>query len=212
MYFSPFLNMTGSSVSFRLKVFIESLGLNNSQFADECSIPRPTLSQILSGRNKKISDVIIGQIHQSYPALSISWLLFGEGPMLTNGNNRECASDSSVNELSERVDNTTAFFQSDFGNSSLLSHVHGETDTFTPEETILPDYRPEDRNFSDLRALKDYERRIKELENETLSLRSSNLSLQTKIDEMSKNPRKVSHITIYYDDSTFDTLYPSTKQ
>ena len=33
--------------------------LTNSQFADKCRIPRPTLSQILNGRNKKISEEII---------------------------------------------------------------------------------------------------------------------------------------------------------
>ena len=34
-----------------------------SQFADNCQIPRPTMSQILNGRNKKISDELISKIH-----------------------------------------------------------------------------------------------------------------------------------------------------
>lgn len=65
----------------RLKSFMEAHGIGSTQFADACGIPRPTLSQILSGRNKKISDEVISKIHAAYPRLSVLWLLFGEGQM-----------------------------------------------------------------------------------------------------------------------------------
>lgn len=58
------------------------MNISNSQFADACGIPRPTLSQLLNGRNKKISDEIISKIHETYPSLSVLWLLFGEGQMM----------------------------------------------------------------------------------------------------------------------------------
>ena len=63
----------------RLKFFLEKNNIAISQFADTCGIPRPTLSQILNGRNKKISDELISKIHAAYPALSVLWLMFGEG-------------------------------------------------------------------------------------------------------------------------------------
>lgn len=66
----------------RLKLFMELNKISNSQFADTCKIPRPTVSQLLNGRNKKVSDEVISRIHASYPALSIMWLMFGEEPML----------------------------------------------------------------------------------------------------------------------------------
>lgn len=66
----------------RLKTFINYLGIPVTQFADNCRIPRPTLSQLLNGRNKKVSDELIGKIHDSYPELSVLWLMFGEGDML----------------------------------------------------------------------------------------------------------------------------------
>ncbi len=69
------------SIVSRIKTFMAEFEIQSSQFADACNIPRPTISQILSGRNKKISDEIINKIHKAYPALSISWLLFGEGNM-----------------------------------------------------------------------------------------------------------------------------------
>lgn len=71
------------NVAIRLKGFMDKMELSNSQFADTCGIPRPTLSQLLTGRNKKISDVLVGQIHSAFPRLSVLWLLFGEGDMLT---------------------------------------------------------------------------------------------------------------------------------
>ncbi len=70
----------------RLKSFMTALNIANSQFADTCHIPRPTISQILNGRNKKISDELIGKIHDAYPQLSVMWLMFGEGDMLINSN------------------------------------------------------------------------------------------------------------------------------
>ncbi|MCH5229936.1 MAG: helix-turn-helix transcriptional regulator [Muribaculaceae bacterium] len=70
------------NIAYRLKLLIESFKLSDSQFADKCGIARPTLSLILSGKNKKISDVLLSQIHQAFPEVSITWLLFGEGEML----------------------------------------------------------------------------------------------------------------------------------
>lgn len=70
----------------RIKTFLDTYNISNSQFADNCGIPRPTLSQLLTGRNKKISDEIISKIHSRYPALSVMWLLFNEGPMVNDTN------------------------------------------------------------------------------------------------------------------------------
>ena len=66
-------------------MFLEQTGISNSQFADTCEIPRPTLSQLLNGRNKKVSDEVIGKIHRAYPSLNVMWLMFGDGEMLING-------------------------------------------------------------------------------------------------------------------------------
>lgn len=66
-------------------MFLQHAGISNSQFADTCDIPRPTLSQLLNGRNKKVSDEVIGKIHRAYPSLNVMWLMFGDGEMLLNG-------------------------------------------------------------------------------------------------------------------------------
>ena len=69
----------------RLKLFLEQNGIGNSQFADTCDIPRPTISQLLNGRNKKVSDEVISKIHIAYPTLNIMWLMFGDGNMFVDG-------------------------------------------------------------------------------------------------------------------------------
>lgn len=74
--------MEDQNVATRLKFFMDSEGMTNSQFADQCGIPRPSLSQLLSGRNKKLSDVVVKQIHDRFPELSVLWLMFGEGEMM----------------------------------------------------------------------------------------------------------------------------------
>ena len=76
-------------------MFLEQTGISNSQFADTCAIPRPTLSQLLNGRNKKVSDEVIAKIHRAYPSLNVMWLMFGDGEMLLSGQNGSLAEDQS---------------------------------------------------------------------------------------------------------------------
>lgn len=74
------------TVTTRLRQFIDHLGLSNSQFADKAGIPRPTLSQLIHGRNKSVNDLLLRKLHENFPALNISWLLFGVGNMTENAN------------------------------------------------------------------------------------------------------------------------------
>lgn len=69
-------------VAERMKSFIEYKGISVTQFADATKIQRSSMSQILGGRNQKISINTIGKIHSAYPDLSIYWLLYGTGPMI----------------------------------------------------------------------------------------------------------------------------------
>lgn len=78
----------------RINSFIEESNLTRSQFADACGIPRPTISQMLSGKNKKIGDDVISVIHKTYPEIPMMWLLFGEGEKP-----KFCASDQACENL-----------------------------------------------------------------------------------------------------------------
>ena len=67
----------------RIKTFLSVNGIANSIFADKCDIPRPTLSQLLNGRNKKVSNEVLDKIHIAYPEMSMMWLMFGVGEMFS---------------------------------------------------------------------------------------------------------------------------------
>ena len=83
----------------RLNSFLENKGVTRSQFADECGIPRPTVSQMLSGKNKKIGNDVISLIHKTYPDLPVDWLLFGEGDAPLKNNLDFKPSENSIFDL-----------------------------------------------------------------------------------------------------------------
>lgn len=168
--------MNEDNVAIRLKGFIDEMGLTNSQFADKCGIPRPSLSQILTGRNKKISDVIVGQIHMAFPELSVLWLLFGEGDMLVPSASNMVTSEGSLDLFSDQPKNAGS--ESEFIKYSNLGALN------------------EGVNSASSRMNSGTEANLKTSE------------LQREIEKMRKNPRKVVQITVYYDDSTFETFYP----
>lgn len=176
----------------RLKLFIDTNGLTSSQFADMCGIARPTVSQILSGRNQKISDKLITQIHQAFPDLSIVWLMFGEGPVKNSG------SDVRLGQITYAIDpgqSADDIVQVDTPEIKSENSVYADNST-----TRLPD--------STLRGLNIAENNPKPTKNQLFESDMRILDLQRQIDQMKQNPRKVIQITIYYDDSTFETFVP----
>lgn len=176
----------------RLNLFIETNGLTSSQFADMCGIARPTISQILSGRNQKISDILITKIHQAFPELSISWLMFGEGPVKVGGSDVRLGSvvdsrDASVDSTG-RIDGTE---QNSVDENSFDS-------TITTNRSV----------YSNLSGLSRGEAGLNVSKNQIFESEMRIVDLQKQIKNMKQNPRKVIQITIYYDDSTFETFVP----
>lgn len=159
-------------VALRLKSLIEALGLSDSQFADKCAISRSTLSLILSGKNKKISDVMLSQIHEAFPEVSILWLLFGEGDKFKK--------DKNLDESFKSED----------------------------ENPIFPNNHTEKDEELNLVNLKQLENIIQDVVNKSFNSSFTSFeNLVLKTPETSKQ-RKVSKITVYYGDSTFETFVP----
>lgn len=209
--------MDNDNVAIRLKGFMDSEGLSYSQFADKCGIPRPSLSQILSGRNKKISDVIIGQIHRAFPALSVLWLLFGEGSMTSENNTGASCSGDDVpaEDESDVYDQGGLFFSGD-GQLDYASEVaFSDEDSDSVSDSVRPGFkdgkfagnRAVNVNFQNVKALADPQKVLQQAENQLLEAKNKISELQMQIEKLRQNPRKVSHITVYYDDSTFETFY-----
>lgn len=172
--------MNEDNVAIRLKGFIEQSGLTYSQFADKCGIPRPSLSQIISGRNKKISDVIVGQIHQAFPELSVLWLLFGEGSMIAKSESCNETNDDMSEITNENSKNTPV--STDASEYSILTGL--ETPVKPAQPRVINQVRTDERMAA----------------------------IEAEIEKLRKNPRKVVQITVYYDDSTFETFYPAKEK
>lgn len=114
-----------------------------SQFADRCGIPRPTMSQLMNGRNKRISDEVINKIHNAYPDLSILWLMFGEGEMVSRRNieisepqnsalNRQSAPQASTNQAIEVPSTQTSTFTDSDQTSNSFENLLFESSNIEP--------------------------------------------------------------------------------
>lgn len=188
--------MAESNVAERLKSFIENENLTYSQFADRCGIPRPSLSQLLTGRNKKINDSMIRQIHNEFPFLSITWLLFGEGEM-------DVRNTTPINE---------ELGENDLG---LFSPLFTNDNTFAPNSSLnstkLPAKDRSNVKISKESAPNDPLSESFVIDNQVESLKIKIKELTSIIEKMKANPRKVTQITLYYDDSTFETFERTQK-
>lgn len=167
-----------TSVADRIKEAIKYLALSDSQFADKCEISRATLSLLLSGKNKKISDVMLSQIHKAFPEISINWILFGEGDIIEE----KKTSDQPVIPSS------------------------GEYDT-----PLFSDEMPGTLENSNLKPLKSIEETIKKAVSEAVNQAIANFKTLDEIENSDKKAKKISHITVYYDDSTFETFTGAIK-
>lgn len=151
-------------IASRLRKFIDSIGVPDAQFADFTGLKRPTLSQILTGRNKKVSNEFVERLHKSFPKLNVLWLLFGEGNMTTDSNmqisesendpiiaideskqseseelnDRDLSSDYSMNSESNR--GKTAFQQDTTSNKATAAY--DTTDLDAVEEELFSNHSP----------------------------------------------------------------------
>lgn len=215
--------MEEDNVAIRLKGLIQALGVTNSQFADKCGIPRPSLSQLLGGRNKKISDIIVGQIHQAYPEVNVLWLLFGEGPMMNVNNNglgqlevnNDGPSTQNLQQDNLELQHGTINFQNSemdgdgsYGTSSKIGQNGVMDMNLFSQQDEIPGNRSNIQNYGNVRPLNKPNGQYNTAAKQAVDADARVVGLLKQIEQMKKNPRKVSQITIYYDDSTFETFYP----
>ncbi|MCR4920345.1 MAG: helix-turn-helix domain-containing protein [Bacteroidaceae bacterium] len=64
----------------RIFQFMKQQGMSQKQFANELCVAEATLSSIFTGRTRP-SNALVAAIHERFPEVSISWLMFGEGDM-----------------------------------------------------------------------------------------------------------------------------------
>ena len=169
----------------RLKLFLEQTGISNSQFADTCEIPRPTLSQLLNGRNKKVSDEVIGKIHRAYPSLNVMWLMFGDGEMIMSGHDAPDAGDNGAGSMKQNGNQND-----DMGQRAI---------SFDEDEPMA--YRP---------AAKSAQRITTPSMSETIQsiMRSNSAGRMNQRGSSSSDARSVVNIVVFYNDGRFEQFGP----
>lgn len=181
----------------RLKTFINYLGTPVTQFADSCAIPRPTLSQLLNGRNKKVSDELIGKIHDAFPDLSVLWLMFGEGDMLHNKNieisepqNDSIFDYSQQQSIEKELATQSIDFDREFtsGTQNNFSGHISTSDTRTGGNTTL-DFSKDSASGS--------------------SGDKTSQASPSRISFNSDESKKIVNIIIYYNDNSFESFIPN---
>lgn len=173
----------------RLKVFLSQNGISNSQFADTCEIPRPTISQLLNGRNKKVSDEVISKIHAAYPSLNIIWLLFGDGDMFVpNQNSQSQVATPQVAEKSKMHDVLQSGRENK--NASQASISFGDSE---------PEFMPPNASQMSPTALSTA------LENIARSVGRSNTVNASK----DTDGRRIVNIMVFYSDNSFESFTPN---
>lgn len=195
--------MQDDSIAIRLKFLIQKLGITNSMFADKCGIPRANLSQLLTGRNKKISDVVIRQIHEAYPSLSVTWLLFNEGNMW-NGSPTESIAYTSTDSNSSFADygdkeNECTTDSADMSQNSYKNPYENRVDTYACRDAEI---------YSKENGVNSNDGTIHHSIEENVSNCRKTAKIINEIENFKNKRRKIVQITVYYDDSTFESFFP----
>ena len=171
----------------RLKKFLDQAGISNSQFADNCDIPRPTLSQLLNGRNKKVSDEVIGKIHRAYPSLNVMWLMFGDGEMLLHGSDNP----SSPGELNGDPHYNNGETHNDDGAQRAISFGDDDVSGYHSASTKTQQRVPASTSMETLQSM----------------MRGA-VGRSSKRGSGADNERRVTHIFVLYNDKSFEQFGP----
>lgn len=197
----------------RLNEFVNQRKLSSSQFADLLGIPRPSMSQILNGRNKKISNEFFEKLHQAFPDLDLMWLMFGETSNVSSNNKQETPSD-----ITNSANTAPSLFDA-------------QDNTYTTETTAANDgERVCEGVIEDLKTTAPYLREIHVPGNasnpsytrpsfpseNTPNVLTDNTDLQTKAAAETTSiastaiqaSQRIESIIVYYKDKTFEVFKP----
>lgn len=170
------------------------MNLPVTKLADLCQIPRPSMTQLLKGRNKKVSDEVISKIHTAFPQLSVMWLLFGEGDMLIDSNIKISEPQNGLSELDFELQ--TSGFQSE-NPSNSKSQIDSKTNGNRIEVLTGSESEP---NVGYKRGGAPYSR-ADYIANTPIAYR-----------ENVKTEKHVVSIMVFYSDKSFETFVPEKKQ
>lgn len=173
----------------RVRQVMEHFKLTQKQFANELCVAEATISSIYKGRTAPTNN-LIQSIHQAYPGINISWLMFGEGEMLLplsgfDGKPATSADTSSNLSLLHEIGQNVGFDMS-------------SEPTFFDQESLHK--VPQQASVAVQNPVQPTELKILEALTE---LKNAN--------QVDKPVRKIKEIRVFYDDGTFEAFVPSSR-
>lgn len=77
----------------QLQQIMSHFGLGTTEMADRISVPKATISHLISERNKPSLEFIM-KLHTTFPTLNLEWLIYGREPFLQTTEKTPPLSDS----------------------------------------------------------------------------------------------------------------------
>ncbi|KAF0129559.1 MAG: hypothetical protein FD155_2482 [Bacteroidetes bacterium] len=104
--------------------------VNAAELADMMNIKRPSLSHIMTGRNNPSLDFIV-RLKETFPEISLDWLLFGKGSMTVSNESKspQPVSKSPQPRLFEEP--VTEVIHSNVTHENAMESIKGGIDLFS---------------------------------------------------------------------------------
>lgn len=193
---------------------MQTTGLSSSQFADNAFIPRPTLSQIITGRNKKISNEIFSKLHDAFPSLNMMWLMFGDGDMLSsplppsfNAVPTETPAEPTISARFNAAPGSQC--QLEFENTTSAAEAAADAPKRVAIESFIPNNHQAFANRGHSQATSQNQLDSKSDAPSTASKPATAVSDKNVINMAQDTSKRISSIMVFYSDNSFEIFKPS---
>lgn len=176
----------------RIRQLMLDKGMTQKTFASELCIAEATLSGIYNGRTRP-TNLTISAIHERFPDVNISWLMFGEGDMYVSVSSEQHVGDAHADESKSLTVEGDLFRNSHTstevkGTGGRMSEANGVSVTGTSQ----PSGGGAVNGVSAVSPV-------------TSIMPSQIQYIEKYID---KPQRKITEIRIFFDDGTYETFTP----
>lgn len=169
----------------RIRQLMLDKAMTQKTFASELCIAEATLSGIFNGRTRP-THLTVNAIHERFPEVNISWLMFGEGEMYAS---QVQTSETRVepSSVTENTDTPADLLSSIHATTVLAEHING-----MPESNTMPEHHYAQASMPNtVQAMQMQAPQIKYIEK-----------------YIDKPRRKITEIRIFFDDGTYETFTP----
>lgn len=184
----------------RIRRIMDEQHLTQQSFAQLLGISPAQLSGIFKDRTKPTLN-IVDAIHQKFPQINLSWLLYGVEPMYINNVSAQAGGlgEAAVaNPTHSNVDGLSLMFDDDdpsVAGESSSGHSMAEEQVSSLGNSKIPSSQVSQNSL------------FTTPENSGVNNTLKNISKET-VKYIDKPQRKITEIRIFYDDQTWETFVP----